>query len=150
MMEQVLKQFSMIEKPREGQYFDFTLAGATYRVRLIDSSKLRKYIEFVPKFEFMLRLVRGWRDERMEVFRKGDLYLVLHIPKNPQRDIDLPFILVEKKIVKKYGGVRWEPIGWLYYHYFNFDGVYLTVRESIEFIVEEAIKDGWELKLLYI
>jgi hypothetical protein len=150
MMEQVLKKFVNFEKPKAGQKYEFNLAGTTYRIRLIDSLKLKKYVEFVPKLEFVVRLTKGWRDERIEIFRDGDLYLLLHIPKNASRDLDIPFILIEKKIARKNGGVKWEPISWLYYHFYNFDGIYLTVRESVEFIIEEAIKNDWEIKLLYV
>ncbi len=148
-MMEVLKQFKMLEKPKAGFIFDFDIAGATFRVRLIEVSKLRKYIEFVPEFEFVLRIKgEDWRDERIEIYRKGDLYLLLHIPRNAGGVIDLPFILVEKKIVKKYGTIMWEPIAYLYYYYFKYDGIYLTVRESVEFIIEKAIRENWEIKLL--
>ncbi len=147
MMEQVVKQFRTFEKPVEGLSFEFEVAGDTYRVRLINDCKLSKYTEFVPRLEFVLCVKDGdWRGERIEVYRKGDLYLLIHVPKNASRDIDIPFILIEKEVQRKYGS-RWEPTAWLYYHYNNFDGVYLTVRSSAEFIIEEAIKEGWEIKL---
>ncbi len=145
-MERILKEFKTFEKPREGLDFNFELLGATYKVRFMDDCKLRKYVEFVPKLDFVAYLTKGWRDERVEIYRKGDLYLLLYIPKNAERDINIPFIMIEKKIKEKCR-VRWEPIAWLYYHYFNFNGIYLTVRKSVEFLVETAIKENWEIKL---
>ena len=149
MVEKVLDKFIKFDRPKEGQEFVFDqipYCPLPHRVRFVHVFSIPKFVEFVPRMEKIMTLSKGWREERIEIFNIKSIYLLLYVPRGGKAaPEDTPFILIERKPDEKKD--KWETIGFLYYHYYLYTGIHLTTKASVEYVIETAIRDGWEVKL---
>jgi len=151
MVEKVLQNFKMFELKRDLEFvFDeVPHVSGSYKVRLTDDCIANRYVEFIPKAEYVISVKKkGWKEEALKFFRVHEnLYLVLYFPKDTKavmRDIDYPHILIERKEETN----RWIPIGWLYYYYRVYNGLCLVSKASAEGIIELVVKcDDWAVEI---
>jgi hypothetical protein len=153
MIEKILKNFKMFELKEDLEFIFEEYTPSTYKVSLLDTDRLRKYIEFIPKAEEYITVKkRGWKEEALKFFKlPNNLFLVLYFPKDTKavkKSCDYPFILVERKVKEEETVNRWEPVAWLYYYYRVYNGLYLTSKASTEGIIELVLKiDNWEVEI---